>query len=209
MSYGVPMVIESSNRGERAYDIFSLLLKERIIFLGTPIDDMIANVIVAQLLFLAREDPDRDISLYIHSPGGVVTAGLAIYDTMNLIKPKVSTICVGSSYSMGTILLCAGAKGLRYALPNATIHMHQGNAGTSGQITDIKIQAKEFIRLNDSIRNILAKHTGQTIERIEQDTERDMYFSSQEALEYGLIDGILEDESKETEKVKSTGIKIV
>jgi ATP-dependent Clp protease protease subunit len=210
MSGLVPMVIDNSGRsGERAYDIFSLLLKERIIFLGTPIDDMIANVVVAQLLYLARENPDGDISLYIHSPGGVVTAGLAIYDTMNLIKPDVSTICVGSSYSMGTILLCSGARGKRYALPNATIHMHQGNAGTSGQITDIKIQAKEFIRLNDSIRNILAKHTGQTIERIEQDTERDMYFSAQEALDYGLIDKILESDSKETEKVKSTGIKIV
>lgn len=204
----VPMVIDNSGgKGERAYDIFSLLLKERIVFLGTPIDDTIANVIVAQLLYLAREDPDKDISLYIHSPGGVVTAGLAIYDTMRLIKPDVSTICVGSSYSMGTILLCAGAKGKRYALPNATIHMHQGNAGTSGQITDIKIQAKEFIRLNDSIRNILAKHTGQTLERIEKDTERDMYFSAPEAVEYGLIDQILEEDSGKVEKHRN-GITI-
>lgn len=193
----VPMVIDSSGgRGERAYDIFSLLLKERIIFIGTPIDDMMANVIVAQLLYLAREDPDNDISLYIHSPGGVVTAGLAIYDTMQFIKPDVSTICVGSSYSMGTILLCAGAKGKRYALPNSTIHMHQGNAGTQGQITDIKIAAKEFTRLNDVILNILAKHTGQSLERITQDTERDFYFSAQEAVDYGIVDQLLTNDTR-------------
>jgi ATP-dependent Clp protease protease subunit len=208
MSGLVPMVIDNNGRGgERAYDIFSLLLKERIIFLGTPIDDMIANVVVAQLLYLARENSD-DISLYIHSPGGVVTAGLAIYDTMQLIKPDVSTICVGSSYSMGTILLCAGAKGKRYALPNATIHMHQGNAGTSGQITDIKIAAKEFNRLNESIREILAKHTGQTMEKITQDTERDTYFSAKDALEYGLVDHLLYKDVEKTEK-SGNGVSLV
>jgi ATP-dependent Clp protease protease subunit len=181
-------------------DIYSLLLKERIIFLGTQIDDQVANVIVAQLLYLAREDPEKDISLYIHSPGGVVTAGLAIYDTMQLIQPDVSTICVGSAYSMGTILLCTGAKGKRFALPNSTIHMHQGRAGTQGQITDIKIAAKEFERLDDLIAQILSKHTGQPLERIKQDTDRDIYFTSDQAVEYGLIDAILAPQAKNTKK---------
>jgi len=196
----IPTVIESSARGERYMDIYSLLLKERIIFLGTQIDDQVANVIVAQLLYLAREDPEKDISLYIHSPGGVVTAGLAIYDTMQLIQPDVSTICVGSAYSMGTILLCTGAKGKRFALPNSTIHMHQGRAGTQGQITDIKIAAKEFERLDDLIAQILAKHTGQTLEKIRQDTDRDIYFTSEQAMEYGLIDAILEPTAKNAKK---------
>jgi ATP-dependent Clp protease protease subunit len=187
----IPTVIESSARGERYMDIYSLLLKERIIFLGTQIDDQVANVIVAQLLYLAREDPEKDISIYINSPGGVVTAGLAIYDTMQLIQPDVSTICVGSAYSMGTVLLCTGAKGKRYCLPNSTIHMHQGRAGTQGQITDIKIAAKEFERLDELLAHILAKHTGQTYEKIRHDTDRDIYFNAQQAVEYGLIDDIL------------------
>jgi ATP-dependent Clp protease protease subunit len=196
----IPTVIESSARGERYMDIYSLLLKERIIFLGTQVDDQVANVIVAQLLYLAREDPDKDISIYIHSPGGVVTAGLAIYDTMQLIQPDVSTICVGSAYSMGTVLLCAGAKGKRYALPSSTIHMHQGRAGTQGQITDIKIAAREFERLDALIAEILAKHTGQTLEKIRQDTDRDIYFTSQQAVEYGLIDDILAPGTKKEKK---------
>lgn len=196
----IPTVIESSARGERYMDIYSLLLKERIIFLGTQVDDQVANVIVAQLLYLAREDPEKDISIYIHSPGGVVTAGLAIYDTMQLIQPDVSTICVGSAYSMGTVLLCAGAKGKRYALPSSTIHMHQGRAGTQGQITDIKIAAKEFERLDALIAEILAKHTTQTLEKIRQDTDRDIYFTSQQAVEYGLIDDILAPSTKKDKK---------
>lgn len=196
----IPTVIESSARGERFMDIYSLLLKERIIFLGTQIDDQVANVVVAQLLYLAREDPDKDISLYIHSPGGVVTAGLAIYDTMQLIQPDVSTICVGSAYSMGTVLLCTGAKGKRFALPNSTIHMHQGRAGTQGQITDIKIAAKEFERLDELVANILSKHTGQSYEKVRQDTDRDIYFNAEQAVEYGLIDGILTASNKSNKK---------
>jgi len=196
----IPTVIESNARGERFMDIYSLLLKERIIFLGTQIDDQVANVVVAQLLYLAREDPEKDISLYIHSPGGVVTAGLAIYDTMQLIQPDVSTICVGSAYSMGTVLLCAGAKNKRFALPNSTIHMHQGRAGTQGQITDIKIAAKEFERLDEVVANILAKHTGQPLEKIRQDTDRDIYFNAEQAVEYGLIDGILAAGNKGNKK---------
>ncbi len=196
----IPTVIESSARGERFMDIYSLLLKERIIFLGTQVDDQIANVIVAQLLYLAREDPEKDISLYIHSPGGVVTAGLAIYDTMQLIQPDVSTICIGSAYSMGTVLLCAGAKGKRYALPNSTIHMHQGRAGTQGQITDIKIAAKEFERLDELVAKILAQHTGQPLDKIKQDTDRDIYFNAQQAVEYGLIDDILSPSMKKDKK---------
>jgi len=194
------MVIESSARGERAFDIYSLLLKERIIFLGTQVDDQIANLVVAQLLYLAREDPEKDISLYIHSPGGVVTAGLAIYDTMQLIQPDVSTICVGSAYSMGTVLLCAGAKGKRYALPSSTIHMHQGRAGTQGQITDIKIAAKEFERLDELVAKILAQHTGQPLDKIRQDTDRDIYFNAEQAVQYGLIDDILSGSTKKEKK---------
>lgn len=187
----IPTVIESGPRSERAFDIFSLLLKERIVFLGTPIDDQIANLIVAQLLFLQREDPERDISMYIHSPGGVVTAGLAIYDTMQLIQPDVSTIAVGQTASMGTVLLCAGAKGKRYALPNATVHMHQALGGARGQASDIEIAAREILRTNEILRNIIASHTGQTVERISQDFDRDFYLDAQGAKEYGFVDELL------------------
>ncbi len=187
----VPMVVETTNRGERAYDIYSLLLRERIIFLGTPIDDQIANVIVAQLLYLDREDPDRDIQLYVNSPGGVITAGLAIYDTMQLIKADVSTICVGMSASMGTVLLAAGAAGKRFALPHATIHMHQALGGARGQASDIEIAAREILRNNETIRGILATHTGQPLDRIAADTDRDFYLDSEQAQEYGLVDSVL------------------
>lgn len=187
----VPMVVETTNRGERAYDIYSLLLRERIIFLGTPIDDQIANVIVAQLLYLDREDPERDIQLYVNSPGGVITAGLAIYDTMQLIKADVSTICVGMSASMGTVLLAAGASGKRFALPHATIHMHQALGGARGQASDIEIAAREILRNNETIREILATHTGQPLDRIAADTDRDFYLDAEQAQEYGLVDSVL------------------
>ena len=187
----IPTVIESGPRSERAFDIFSLLLKERIVFLGTPIDDQIANLIVAQLLFLQREDPERDISMYIHSPGGVITAGLAIYDTMQLIEPAVSTIAVGQTASMATVLLCAGAKGKRFALPNATVHMHQALGGARGQATDIEIAAKEILRNNEIIRNIIANHPGQPVERITRDFDRDFYLDAQGAKEYGFVDELL------------------
>ena len=191
----VPMVVETSARGERAYDIYSLLLKERIVFWATGIDDQVANSIVAQLLFLDREDPDRDISMYVHSPGGMVYAGLAIYDTMNLIRADVSTIAVGVTASMGTVLLAAGTKGKRFALPNATVHMHQALGGGSGQASDVQIQAQELMRNNQKIREILAKATDQPMDRIEQDTDRDFYMSAQEAQEYGLIDEVLSAQS--------------
>jgi len=187
----IPMVIESGARGERAFDIYSLLLKERIIMLGTPINDQVANVIVAQLLYLEREDSDKDISLYIHSPGGVISAGLAIYDTMQLIRSDVSTICVGLAASMGTVLLCAGEKGKRFALPNATIHMHQAFGGAQGQAADIEIAAREIMRLQDIIRGILAKHTGQTVEKITHDSDRDFYLDPEQAVEYRIIDEVL------------------
>ena len=191
MSYYVPMVVENSGRGERAYDIYSRLLKERIIFLGGPIDDSVANVIVAQMLFLESEDPDKDIHLYINSPGGVVTAGLAIYDTMQYIKPDVSTICVGQAASMGSILLTAGAKGKRYALPHARIMIHQPLGGAQGQSTDIQIQAKEILRLREVGNEILARHTGQDTAKINIDTERDNFMSAEEAKEDGLIDEVV------------------
>ena len=187
----VPMVVESTNRGERAYDIYSLLLRERIIFLGTGIDDQVANVIVAQLLYLDREDPDRDIQLYIHSPGGSITAGLAIYDTMRLINADVSTICVGIAASFGTVLLSAGATGKRYALPHSTIHMHQALGGVRGQAADIEIAAREILRENDIIRGILSDHTGQPLDVIKRDTDRDFYLDADQAKEYGLIDEVL------------------
>lgn len=187
----IPTVIESGPRSERAFDIFSLLLKERIVFLGTPVDDMIANLIVAQLLFLQREDPERDISMYIHSPGGVITSGLAIYDTMQLIEPDVSTIAVGQTASMATVLLCAGAKGKRYALPNATVHMHQALGGARGQATDIEIAAKEILRNNEIIRNLISKHTGQDVERVARDFDRDFYLDAEGAKEYGFVDELL------------------
>ena len=187
----VPMVIETSPRGDRAFDIYSLLLKERIVFLGTPINDQVANAIIAQLLFLDREDPERDINLYINSPGGVITAGLAIYDTMQLIRPDVSTICVGMAASMGTVLLCGGSEGKRFALPNSTIHMHQALGGAQGQASDIEIAAREIIRMQDKIRNIISEHTGQSYEKIARDTDRDIYMSSDQAQEYGLIDIVM------------------
>ena len=188
----IPMVSESGARGERYYDIYSLLLKERIVFLGLPINDQIANLIVAQLLYLDREDPDKDISMYIHCPGGVISSGLAIYDTMQLVRPQVSTICVGLAASMGTVLLAAGAKGKRYALPNSTIHMHQAFGGVQGQAADIAIAAKEILRIQDRIRDILTKHTGQPLEKIARDTDRDFYLSAEQAVEYGIEDEILQ-----------------
>ncbi len=187
----IPMVIESGARGERAFDIYSLLLRERIVMLGMPISDQVANVIIAQLLYLEREDPDKDISLYIHCPGGIISAGLAIYDTVQLIRPDVSTICVGLAASMGTILLCSGAKGKRYALPNATIHLHQALGGAQGYATDIEIAAREIMRVQEVIRGILVKHTGQTLERISQDTDRDFYLNPVQAVEYGIVDEVL------------------
>ena len=187
----VPMVVEQTARGERAYDIYSLLLKERIVFLGTPIDDQVANTIVAQLLFLAREDSTRDIQMYINSPGGVIPAGLAIYDTMNLIEPDVSTIAVGQTASMGSVLLTSGARGKRYALPNATIHMHQALGGARGQAADIEIAAREILRENEIIRQILTRNTGQPVEKITQDFDRDFYLSADQAKAYGMVDEIL------------------
>jgi ATP-dependent Clp protease protease subunit len=187
----VPMVVEQTARGERAYDIYSLLLKERIVFLGTPIDDQVANTIVAQLLFLAREDSSRDIQMYINSPGGVIPAGLAIYDTMNLIEPDVSTIAVGQTASMGSVLLTSGARGKRYALPNATVHMHQALGGARGQAADIEIAAREILRENEIIRQILTRNTGQPVEKITQDFDRDFYMSADEAKAYGMVDEIL------------------
>ena len=182
----IPMVIETGARGERAFDIYSLLLKERIIFLGTPINDQVANTITAQLLYLDREDPERDISLYINSPGGVIHAGLAIYDTMHLIRPDVSTICVGLAASMATVLLTAGTPGKRYALPNSTIHMHQPLSGAQGQASDIDIAAREILRLQDKMRQIISHHSGQPYDKVARDTDRDYYLTSEKAQEYGL-----------------------
>ncbi len=198
----IPMVIESGARGERAFDIYSLLLRERIVMLGMPINDQVANVIVAQLLYLEREDPDKDISLYIHCPGGIISSGLAIYDTMQLVRPDVSTICVGLAASMGTILLSAGTKGKRYALPNSTIHMHQAFGGAQGQAADIEIAAREIMRIQDIIRGILVDHTGQSLEKIVHDTDRDFYLNPQQAVEYGIVDEILGKPSAETTKAK-------
>ena len=187
----IPMVIETGPRGERAFDIYSLLLRERIIFLGTAINDQTSNLIVAQLLFLEREDPDKDINLYINSPGGVITSGLAIYDTMGLISCDVATICVGMAASMATVLLTSGAKGKRYALANSTIHMHQAIGGAQGQASDIEIQAREILRLQDKIRTILSDNTGQDYDKVARDTYRDYYLSPETALEYGIIDEVL------------------
>lgn len=192
MSYYIPIVIEQTGRTERAYDIYSRLLKERIIFLGTEIDEHVANLVIAQLLFLEAEDPDKDIMLYINSPGGLVTAGLAIYDTMQYIKPDVCTICVGQAASMAAVLLAAGAPGKRYALKHSRIMLHQPIGAFHGQATDVEIQAREILRLREILNEILAKHTGQDKEKIRQDTERDFYMSAEEALNYGLIDKILE-----------------
>ena len=187
----IPMVIESTNRGERAFDIYSRLLKDRIIFIGTPIDDQVANVVMAQLLFLASEDPGKDINIYINSPGGVVTAGLAIYDTMRYVSPRISTVCMGLAASMATVLLASGAKGMRFALPNTRILIHQPSGGFEGQATDIQIHAREILRMRQTLNEILANHTGQPIEKIERDTERDFFMSAPEAKEYGIIDDII------------------
>jgi len=192
----MPFVIESDGRRERGYDIYSLLLKERIVFLGTPIDAMIANITIAQLLYLAREDDDKDIMMYINCPGGSVTAGLAILDTMKLIRPKVATLCMGMAASMGTILLTAGEKGKRFALPNSTIHLHQVLGGAQGQARDIEIQAKETLRLQKVLRSIIQETTGQPMDRIEHDTDRDFYLDPPQAKEYGLIDEILERQAQ-------------
>ena len=191
----IPSVIETSPRGERAFDIYSLLLRERIIFLGSGIDDQVANLIIAQLLFLEREDPEKDINLYIHSPGGGINAGLAVYDTMQLVRPDIATYAVGMTASFGTVLLCAGTPGKRYAMPNATIHVHQAllaGGGISGQASDIEIQAREIIRLNELLRNIMAKHTGQTEEKIKTDFDRDFFMNAEQAKSYGIIDEIIE-----------------
>ncbi|HEY0349126.1 MAG TPA: ATP-dependent Clp endopeptidase proteolytic subunit ClpP [Pyrinomonadaceae bacterium] len=187
----IPMVVEQTSRGERAFDIYSRLLKDNIIFLGTPIDDQIANLIVAQLLFLEAEDPEKDINIYINSPGGSVTAGLAIYDTMQFIRPDVTTICVGMCASMGALLLTAGAKGKRFALPNSRILIHQPSGGMQGQATDVRIHAEELIRIRELTSEILAKHTGQSMTQIELDVERDRYLSAVQAKEYGLIDEVI------------------
>ena len=191
MSY-VPIVIEKTGRGERSYDIYSRLLKDRIIMLNGEVHDGVASTIVAQLLFLEAEDPDKDIYLYINSPGGVITAGMAMYDTMNYIKPDVSTICMGQAASMGAFLLSAGAKGKRFALPNARIMIHQPSGGAQGQSTDIQIQAKEIQRMKDSLNALIAEQTGQTVEKVEADTERDNFMSAQEAMDYGLVDKVLD-----------------
>jgi ATP-dependent Clp protease protease subunit len=187
----IPMVVETSGRGERAYDIYSLLLKERIVFLGTPIDDQVANLIVAQLLYLNHEDPEREIQMYINCPGGQIYAGLAIYDTMQMISNPISTVAVGMTASFGTVLLTAGAKGRRYALPNATIHLHQPLGGAQGQATDIEIAAKQIIRLKGLLNQMMSNHTGQPLEVIERDTDRDFYMTAPQAVEYGLVDQVL------------------
>ncbi len=201
----IPMVIEQTGRGERAYDIYSRLLKERIVFLGTPVDDNVASVIIAQMLFLEAEDPDKDIYLYINSPGGIVTSGLAIYDTMQYIKPDVVTTCIGQAASMGAVLLAAGTKGKRFALPNARIMIHQPLGGVQGQASDIEIHAKEILKIRKRLNEILAEATGRPIEKIEQDTDRNYFMSSSDALEYGLIDEILV--RRGDEKTKSPGDK--
>ncbi len=203
MSALIPMVIETTGRGERAYDIYSLLLKERIIFLGTAIDDNIANLVVAQLLFLEREDPDKEISLYIHSPGGIIYSGLAVYDTMQSIRAPVSTIAVGATASMATILLAAGTKGRRFALPNATVHMHPAGGGVQGYAPDVEIQARELLRMQSKIQEILSLHTGQTKERIAQDFDRDYYMDAQGAVEYGIVDEVITPRGKGAPPVES------
>ena len=187
----VPMVVEQTPRGERAFDIFSRLLKERIIFLPTFIEDDLANLVIAQMLYLEADDPDKDINLYINSPGGSVTAGMAIYDTMQYVKPSISTICMGQAASMGALLLCAGARGKRFALPHARIMIHQPLGGVQGQATDIDIQAREIIRLREQMNNILVKHTGQSLKKIEKDTDRDLFLTGKQAVEYGLVDEVI------------------
>jgi ATP-dependent Clp protease protease subunit len=188
----IPIVVEQNHRGERAYDIFSRLLKDRIIFIGTPIDDDIANLVIAQLLFLESEDPDKDIHMYINSPGGIVTSGLAIYDTMQYVKPDISTLCMGQAASMGAVLLAAGSKGKRSALPNSRIMLHQPQGGFQGAASDISIQAREMLRLHDTLNQILIKHTGQPLEQIQKDTDRDFFMSGEEARAYGLVDAVID-----------------
>lgn len=200
MSILIPMVIEQSGRGERAYDIYSRLLKDRILFIGTPIDDNVSNIIIAQLLFLQMEDPEKDINVYINSPGGNVTSGLAIYDTIQFLKPDVCTYCVGQASSMGALLLTAGAKGKRFALPHVRIMIHQPWGGVQGAAADISIQAKEILRLRDELNGILAKHTGQPLDRIEKDTDRDYFMSGDEAKKYGLIDEVIMTQKDQKEK---------
>lgn len=207
--YLIPYVIESTGRGERMYDIYSLLLKERIVFLGTPINDQVANVIVAQLLFLNREDPDKPINLYINSPGGEIYPGLAIYDTMQMIEAPVSTIAVGWTASLGTLLLTAGSKGRRYALPHATIHMHPAGGGARGYAPDVEIQYKELKRMQDLLHDLLALHTGQPREKIADDFERDRFFNAEQAVEYGLIDEVLQPNPKKLEELKQAGEKVL
>lgn len=192
----IPIVIEQTNRGERAYDIYSRLLKDRIIFIGTPIDDALANTVIAQLLFLQTEDPDKDISLYINTPGGIVSSGLAIYDTMQYVKPDVATYCVGQATSMGALLLAAGAKDKRYALPHSRIMIHQPMGGFHGQATDVEIHAKEILKMKDILNSILASHTGQPFEKIQADTERDFFMSGEEAKEYGIVDEVIKSRAE-------------
>lgn len=211
MSYYIPYVIEQNERGERAYDIYSRLLKDRIIFIGSAIDDNVANAVIAQLLFLESEDPDKDINIYINSPGGVVTAGLAIYDTMQFTKPDISTICLGQAASMGAVLLAAGSAGKRYALPHSRIMIHQPLGGIQGQAADIDIQAREILRIKDKLNNILQRHSGQSLEKIEKDTDRDFFLSAEQAQEYGLIDKVVYDKnafSKPTNGSKDKPTKV-
>ncbi len=196
----IPMVVEQTHRGERAYDIYSRLLKERIIFIGDAIDDAFANLIIAQLLFLESEDPDKDINIYINSPGGIITSGLAIYDTMQYIKPNVSTLCMGMAASMAAVLLAAGTKGKRFALPHSRMMIHQPSGGFQGQATDIDIQAREILRMREEINNILAYHTSQPIDKIHADTERDFFMSGNESVEYGLIDSVVDKKSRKNDK---------
>jgi ATP-dependent Clp protease protease subunit len=207
MNYLVPMVVEQTNRGERSYDIYSRLLKERIIFLTGPINDAVASLICAQLLFLESENPDRDISFYINSPGGVVTAGLAIYDTMQYIRPQISTVCIGQAASAGSLLLCAGAKGKRYALPNARVMVHQPSGGFQGQATDIEIHAREILSIRARLNQIYVDHTGQPIEKIEEAMERDRFLSPDEAVSFGLIDKVVTNRPKAADKKDTSGEK--
>jgi len=208
MNYMVPMVVESTNRGERAFDIYSRLLKDRIIFIGTPIDDQIANLVIAQLLFLQSEDPEREIAIYVNSPGGGVTAGLAIYDTMQFIRPVVSTICIGMAYSMGAVLLAGGSDGHRFALPHANILIHQPwSGGIQGQATDIQIHAQEILRTREVLNAILARHCHQPLERVQQDTERDYFLTPEQAQAYGLIDGIITSPEQTADKAPAAASK--
>jgi ATP-dependent Clp protease protease subunit len=203
----IPIVIEQSSRGERAYDIYSRLLKDRIIFLGTAMNDEIANLIIAQMLFLESEDPDKDINFYINSPGGLVTSGLAVYDTMQYIKPDVATLCLGQAASMGALLLAAGAKGKRFSLPHSRILIHQPLGGFQGQATDVEIQAKEILRMREELNNIMAKHTGQPLKKIEKDTDRDFFMSGQQAKEYGILDKVIAKREVPPQLVQQPGLK--